>query len=101
MVRIRVDVRFLEYRCLQRPRTLDGCVEIIDLEPQRQTIAKERDRITKMLVVVDLPRMKLQRDLAPRHHLLVLVTPMSAGAAEQLTVPAAACRDVAHADQRL
>jgi len=49
--------------------------------------------------VLHIPTMQLQNELSAGDEPLIFISPMSAGAAEQLPVPTAAGRDIVNADK--
>jgi len=51
------------------------------------------------MLVLYIPTMQLQNELSVGDEPLVIVAPVPAGAAEQLSVPSAACRDIMNADE--
>jgi hypothetical protein len=51
------------------------------------------------MFVLHIPTMQLQNELPASNKPLIFMTPMSAGAAKQLLVPAAAGRDIVNADE--
>jgi hypothetical protein len=51
------------------------------------------------MIVFHIPTMQLQNELPPVHKALVFVTPMSGGAAKQLSIPGADCRNIVNADE--
>ena len=51
------------------------------------------------MFVLHIPSMQLQDEPPASQQPLIIITPMSAGAAKQLAVPGAAGRDIRNADQ--
>lgn len=88
---------------LKCKRTISGGVEIVYLEPQRDTVAvRVRGRVADPCVVVaDIERMQLEHEPAASQEPLVLLTSMPAVAAEKLTIEATTPLDFRHRDQRL
>jgi hypothetical protein len=81
---------------------LDRLDELVDLEPQRDTVAERDTRIADLAVVVsDAQVVKLEDELAVHEELLVLRSTMAARRAEHGLVPATRRLHVGHRDHRL
>src|SRR5262245_24228500 len=80
---VRIDVRRFEDLGLKGVCALNRRIEIIDLEPQKDTVAvRLLTRISQVWVLTSAPVMKLQDQFAVREQTLVLPSPMSALAVE-------------------
>ncbi len=107
LVHVGHDGRFHGLRALRRG------VEIVDHEPQQETIAHLRFRVPRgAVVVVFFPRVELEHEVLRAVRVvrvvalriddaLVFFAPVAARGAEQGAVPAAALRHVLHVNERL
>jgi hypothetical protein len=87
----------------QRIGPCDSGVDVIDLKPKEQAVSRRQVvRIAdESVVMLLLPEMKLQDQLAGVNQTLVVRPAVGALAAEQPLIPPAACLDIPNADQRL
>jgi hypothetical protein len=99
----RVPVRWPDHVGVERCCPIDRLVEVVDLEPERHTVAVwSRRRVADLaVVVVDVEAVQLESECPAMEQALVLLPTVSALAVEQLLVPATAARDVGDRDQRL
>jgi hypothetical protein len=83
--------------------SLDGGIEVVDLEPQQHAIAvrPEVGIADGAVVVLDVPVVELEDERAVRDETFVLGSTVSALAIEEHLVPAAARFDIAHRDEWL
>jgi hypothetical protein len=84
-------------------RASDSGIDIIDLEPEKDTVAIWSGlRITNPpVVVLDVPPVQLEDQCTVGNEPLVFAAAVVAPAAQEALVPSAARLDIAHADQRL
>jgi hypothetical protein len=78
-------------------------IEVIDLEPEKHTIAVRFVSAIPdgTVMMFDFKTVQLQHDLTAVEELFVLRAAMAAGDAEQALIPAAAAFDIRHTDERL
>lgn len=84
-------------------RSPHGRVEIIQFEPEQDTIAIRPVGTVgdRAVMVLDLERVELQHEFAVSRQAFVLGTPMGAFESQQALIPAAAGLDIGDGDERL
>ncbi len=88
--------------CLQLCSASDGGIEIINLEPQKHSVARHDTWIADATVMMlHIPVMQLKNKPPVRDEPLVIRPAVITATAEQLLIPAAARFDIARANQRL
>jgi hypothetical protein len=101
----RVDVRLFDDLGAQRTRSLDGGVEVVHLEPQQHAMSRPRRvRVDQIRMIFLVPGVELEDQVTAAKEPIVVIAMTMLGESvdsEELSVPAAACPDVAHGDQRL
>ena len=80
-----------------------GRIEIMNLKPQEHAVSVRLKTWIPdwTMVVLDMPIVQLEDQHPTRDQSLIIWSAVRALAAEQLLIPATACLDVAHADERL
>jgi hypothetical protein len=82
--------------------TNHGGIKIFDFEPQQDSIAGRQFRITDWAVMmIRVPAMQLQEQLAIRNQLFVLGSTVAAVASQKTLIPATACFDISNTNKRL
>jgi hypothetical protein len=82
----------------------DGHIEGLRFEPEQDSVSIRLEAgpsHMRVPVVFSVPGMQLQYQLFPAEQLLVRRPAVSALAAEEVLIPAAACFDIIHGDQGL
>src|SRR5262249_18465216 len=87
----------------QRLGPCDGCVDVVYLEPEQQTVPRRHVvRIADASVMMlHFPAVQLHHQLAGMDETFVVRPAMCAFAIEQALIPPAARLDILHANQRL
>ena len=102
MLGVRVDMRLFEDLGVKSTRALDRRVEVIDLEPQKDTVAIRRVLgIAHVWILVSVPVMQLKDQLTAAEQSLVFAPTVSALAIQQPPIPPAARFDVGDRNERL
>jgi hypothetical protein len=99
----RVTVRRQDDLSSQRPRAIHRGVKVIDLKPQRDTVAigLGREIADLAMVMLDVEGVQLEHEHAVAKQPLVLLATVPALAVQKLLVEATGPRDVSHRDQGL
>jgi len=79
-----------------------GGVKVLDLKPQQDSISMSQFRIPNgAVMMIDVPAVQLQEQLAMRHQLLVLASAMAALASQEPLVPATARFNISNTNEGL